>query len=183
MQKKGKDNGPVLEVARKVQADLSKLYTEHLDDREEHSAGYKFNEWEIQGIPLRIEIGPRDMATNECVMARRDGVKTKVKLDDLVALVPPALKELQNALYEKAKKSLVENTHLEDDYGKFKERLETEAGFYQMHWCGKDACELRVKEDTKATIRCIPFDQIREDGKCIACGAASTGRVVFARSY
>lgn len=180
---KNKDNSQVLEVARRIQGELSKSLVCHLDDREEQSAGYKFNEYEVQGIPLRIEIGPRDLANNICVVARRDGVKAQVKIDEVTAKVRPSLDELQKALYEKAAKSLKDNTFLEDDYGRFKERLEADAGFYQMHWCGKDACELQVKEETKATIRCVPFDQIKESGKCIYCKGPSGGRVIFARSY
>jgi len=182
IQKKG-DNSAVLEVARKVQADLSKKVNCLLDDREEHSAGYKFNEYEIQGIPVRIEIGPRDLANGIVVIARRDGVKTQVKLEEVVPAVEKTLVEFQSALYEKAAQRLKDNTFIEDNYGKFKELLETQPGFYQMHWCGKDACEAQVKEETKATIRCVPFDQIKESGKCIYCQGPSGGRVIFARSY
>jgi prolyl-tRNA synthetase len=180
---KNKDNTQVLDVARKMKENLSKKYSVLLDDREEHSAGYKYNEWELKGIPLRIEIGPRDLAENKCVVARRDRVKTPVQLDQVEAQIPKMLSDFQAALYEKASTFMKSNIHIENDYKKFQERLEGEAGFYQMHWCGKDACEARVKEDTKATIRCVPFEQIKESGKCIACGGPSGGRVIFARSY
>lgn len=180
---KGKDNAPVLEVARKFAKEIGKVVPVHLDDREEHSAGYKFNEWEVQGIPVRLEIGPRDLADNACVIARRDGIKTKVKLDEAVASVHRTLEEFQIALYEKARKFLESNTFLENDWDKFKERVEAEGGFYQMHWCGGADCENKVKEQTKATIRCLPFQQIRENSTCIYCKAPSTGRVIFARSY
>ncbi len=180
---KGKDNSPVLAVCDKLHAELSKNFTCEVDRREEHSAGYKFHEWEVQGVPLRIEIGPRDLAENIGVMARRDGQKTRVKIDEIVSQTPQVLQEFQTALYQKASEFLKANTFLENDYKKFGERLETEGGFYQMHWCGKDGCEKKVAEDTKATIRCVPFDQIKESGKCIACGGPSGGRVIFARSY
>jgi prolyl-tRNA synthetase len=180
---KGKDNSASLAVAHRFKQELSKSYGVILDDREEHSMGYKFNEYEIRGIPLRIEIGPRDLADNSCVVARRDGVKTKVKLDDVLTMVPQSLEQFQQDLLTKAKTFMDSNTFLEDDWGKFKERIESEPGFYQMHWCGKDACEFKVKEETKATIRCIPFDQIKEKSKCIYCGEPSSGRVVFAKNY
>jgi len=180
---KGKDNGPVLEVARRLKQEIGKSVRCHLDDREEHSAGYKFNEWEIQGIPIRLEIGPRDLADNICVLARRDGIKTKVKLDEAVASVGRTLDEFQMVLYEKARKHLEDNTFLEDSWDRFKERLEAEGGFYQMHWCGSADCEEKVKQETKATIRCIPFQQIKESSACIVCKGPSTGRVIFARSY
>lgn len=180
---KGKDNSAVLAAANQLKDGLSKNFSVHLDDREEHSNGYKYNEWEIQGIPLRIDIGPRDLAAGLCVFARRDGQKTQVKLDEAVAAVRPTLDEFQQALYSRAKTFMDANTFLEDDYGKFRERIEADGGFYQMHWCGKDLCEARVKEETKATIRCVPFDQIKESGKCIACGGPSGGRVIFAKNY
>jgi len=182
IQKKG-DNTQVLEVSRKLKEDLSKHVACILDDREDQSAGYKFNEYEVQGIPVRIEIGPRDLAQGLATIARRDGVKTQVKLEDLIPSTLTTLKEFQAVLYAKAAKHLEENIFLEDDYSKFKALLETQPGFYQMHWCGKDACELHVKEETKATIRCVPFNQIKEAGKCIYCQAPSGGRVIFARSY
>lgn len=179
---KNKDNSVVLEAARKIHAEISRKMVCELDTREDQSAGFKFHEYEVQGIPVRIEIGPRDLAQGICVMARRDGVKTQVKLEDVSRQVDVTLDEFQKALYKKAADTLKANTFLEDDYSKFKERLEA-GGFFQMHWCGKDSCELQVKEETKATIRCVPFDQIKESGKCIYCGGPSGGRVVFARSY
>jgi len=155
---KGKDNAPVLEVAKKVQAGLSKLVTVHLDERMEHSAGYKFNDWEIQGIPVRIEIGPRDLAEGQAVIARRDGIKIKVPLASLEQETMQALDSFQKALLAKATVFLKENTRPEDDYSNFKKLIEEQPGFYEMHWCGSADCEARVKEETKATIRCIPFD-------------------------
>jgi len=183
IQVKNKDNAAVLEVARKLQAEISKNYVVELDDREGQSAGYKFNEWEVQGVPLRIEIGPRDLADNVCVIARRDGVKTKVKLDEVASSVPAMLDEFQNVLYDKAKQFLDSNIHIENDYKDFAKRVADESGFYRMHWCGSAGCENKVKEETKATIRCIPFDQVKESGQCIYCNGASNGRVIFARSY
>lgn len=182
---KKQDNTAVLEVARKIHKELLKQMNCMIDEREDQSAGYKFNEYEVQGIPLRIEIGPRDLASGMCTLARRDGVKVQVKIDEAVSKVQPILDEFQMALYSKAAKFLKDNTVMEDDYQKFQQRLEveTDGGFFLMHWCGKDACEAKVKEETKATIRCVPFDQIKESGKCIYCKGPSGGRVVFARSY
>lgn len=183
MQKKG-DNTQVLEAARKIQADLkAKDVRIHLDDREEYSAGFKFNEWEINGIPLRIEIGPRDLNDGICVVAKRVGEKVKVKLDAVTTEVPVLLETFQKELYVRAADFLKKNTHTEDSYKTFGERLVSEEGFFLMHWCGSATCEAKVKEETKATIRCVPFDQKKEPGKCIYCEAPSTGRVVFARNY
>jgi prolyl-tRNA synthetase len=115
--------------------------------------------------------------------ARRDGKKFQVKLADVKTEAIKTLEDFQKDLYDKAAAFLKSNTFLENDYSKFQERIEKESGFYQLHWCGSAACEALVKEETKATIRCIPFDQIKEKGKCIKCGGESSGRVIFARSY
>ncbi len=180
---KGKDNGQVLEGAARIRTDLSKNFSVTLDDRQGHSAGYKFNEWEVQGIPLRIELGPRDMADNVCVFARRDGEKSRVQLDQVLTTAGKSLDAFQMALYAKSADFLKTNTRLENQYSVFKDAVESVGGFFQLHWCGQPACETRVKEETKATIRCVPFTQIREPGRCIACGSESTGRVIFARNY
>jgi prolyl-tRNA synthetase len=181
---KNKDNTEVLSASKKLMEELKgQGVLIELDDRENQSAGYKFAEHEIAGIPLRIEIGPRDLANNICVLASRLGPKTQVKLGDVASEVPKLLDGIQKQLYEKAADFLKKNTFTENDYGKFKERLETEEGFFQMHWCGNAECETKVKEETKATIRCIPFAQIKESGKCIYCSGASAGRVIFARNY
>lgn len=181
---KNKDNSAVLEAGNKLLKDLRKAgYRVEFDDRDGQSAGYKFHEWEVQGVPLRIEVGPRDLAENIVVFARRDGVKTRVKVDDVVGLIDGTFAEFQKALFEKATAFLKANTHDEDDYGNFQKRLESEGGFFRMHWCVSAECEAKVKEETKATIRCIPFDQKKESGKCIVCGKPSEGRVIFARNY
>lgn len=181
---KGKDNQAVLDAVDRLKQELIKSgITCVLDDREEHSAGYKFNESEVLGIPLRVELGPRDLADQICVMAPRVGTKEKVRIGDVTSRASEILKSLQRTLYDRAALFLKQNTHTEDVYEKFKGRLEEESGFYLMHWCGKDSCELKIKEETKATIRCVPFDQIREKGACIGCGGPSGGRVVFARNY
>lgn len=180
---KNKDNSEVLAASQKIKETLSKHYNVELDDRMEHSPGYKYNEYEITGIPLRIEVGPRDLANNICVFARRDGVKTQVKLDAVLEEADKTLIEFQKVLYDKAYQRLQSSTFMENDYTAFKEKLEKQPGFYQMHWCGSAKCEEKVKVDTKATIRCIPFAQIREAGKCIACNGESSGRVIFAKNY
>ena len=180
---KAGDNGPVLEAARKIEGELKKEFSVHVDDREEHSAGFKFNEWEIQGIPLRIELGPRDLASGTCVLARRDREKKTIQLSEVVVETRRTLDAFQLALYNRASNFLKANTFQEDSLDMFKKRLDAEPGFYEMHWCGKDVCEAQMKEQTKATIRCVPYQQKKEMGKCILCGAASGGRVIFARNY
>ncbi|NBX91664.1 MAG: proline--tRNA ligase [Proteobacteria bacterium] len=180
---KNKDNSEVLNVCNKMKEELMPHHRVLLDDRLEHSPGYKFNEYELTGIPLRIEVGPRDLANGICVLARRDGKKSQVKLSELIVRVNEELSDLQKSLYNAAYERLKNNTHLENSFSTFKEKIESESGFYQLHWCGSRACEDKVKDETKATIRCIPFAQIRETGKCIVCEKESTGRVIFAKNY
>ncbi|MGF1579290.1 MAG: proline--tRNA ligase [Gemmataceae bacterium] len=159
-----------------------------LDDREQFQPGHKFFEWEAKGVPIRIEIGPKDVAKNACVIARRDipgkpGKEFGVALDSAPARIMEVLKEIQSNLFEKAKTFREENTHEVDSYDEFKERLEGEGGFFLAHWDGTGETEKRIAEETKATIRCIPFHQKEEEGKCILTGQPSKGRVIFARSY
>ena len=180
---KNKDNSAVLEASEKVKQQIQKNHTVHLDDRIEYSPGYKFNEYELTGIPMRVEVGPRDLANGFCVLARRDGTKTQVPLDQVGEEVTKQLADFQKALYAKASDRLTQNTHIENDYGSFKEKVDTVGGFYQLHWCESRKCEDRIKDETKATIRCVPFAQIRETSKCISCGSESKGRVIFAKNY
>lgn len=180
---KNKDNAQILEVSRKIYGELKPLFRVELDDREGQSAGFKFNEWEIQGVPLRIEIGPRDLADGQAVLALRDGTKHKVALAEIRPQAEALLEQFQKTLLGRAQEFLRKNQFEENDYAEFKKRLEAEGGFYSMHWCGAPVCEAKVKEETKATIRCIPFDAKAENGKCIYCGGASNKRVIFARNY
>ncbi len=177
------NNSTLAETTHKVYQELKKKFVCFHDDRDSYSPGYKFNEWEVQGVPLRIELGPKDLKSNQCVFVRRDGKKTNVNMDSILSEAEKTLSNFQNYLFEKAKNTLKENTYLEDDYEKFKDKLESEGGFFKMHWCGNSDCELKIKDETKATIRCIPFETSEEKGKCVFCGNKSIGRVIFARNY
>ena len=155
-----------------------------IDDREQHSPGWKFNDWEKRGVPLRIEIGPKDLEKNQLVLARRDNrEKTMVPLEGVDRAVLEMLDTIQKALYDRALEFREKHTYRVDDYGKFLEILDGEGGFLWSHWCGSGECEERVKDETKATIRNIPRDSPAEEGKCIKCGERSERRVIFARAY
>jgi len=155
-----------------------------VDDREQHSPGWKFNEWEKRGVPLRIEIGPKDLDKSQVVLARRDNrEKTAASQDGLGRTVLETLDNIQKSLYGRAREFREKHTHYVDDYAKFPAILDGEGGFIWSHWCGSDECEERVKDETKATIRNIPRDSPAEEGKCIKCGARSQRRVIFARAY
>lgn len=155
-----------------------------LDDRDHESPGSKFYEWEKKGVPIRLEIGPKDISHKQSLMVDRlFGNKVPAPLDrGVVKVVRSALDDLQRDLFARATEFLEKHTFDIDDYASFKKRVEN-GGFFRMHWCGSAACEAQIKDETKATIRCIPFDPKEEKGKCVACGKDSSRRVIFARAY
>ena len=155
-----------------------------IDDRDQHSPGWKFNEWEKRGVPLRIEVGPKDLEKNQVMLARRDNrEKTAASQDGLAQTVKQMLETIQSAMFERAREFRETHSYRVDDYSKFNEILDGEGGFLWSHWCGSGECEERVKDETKATIRNVPRDSQAEAGKCIKCGAPSERRVIFARAY
>jgi prolyl-tRNA synthetase len=155
-----------------------------IDDRDQHSPGWKFNEWEKRGIPLRIEVGPKDLEKNQVMLARRDNrEKTPASQDGLAQTVVNMLETIQTAMFERARQFREAHSYKIDDYSKFNEILDGEGGFLWSHWCGSGDCEEKVKDETKATIRNIPRDSQAEAGKCIKCGSPSERRVIFARAY
>jgi prolyl-tRNA synthetase len=156
-----------------------------LDEREGVTPGYKFNDWEMRGVPLRIEVGPKDVAKNSVALARRDRPgregKSFVPREGLAAAVPGLLDEIQKALYDRALAFRQANTHDPKTYEEF--RAAVESGFAFSFWCGGADCEARAKEETKATIRCIPIEQPGGTGPCIICGEKSQDRAIFGRAY
>jgi prolyl-tRNA synthetase len=155
-----------------------------IDDRETVSIGYKINEWELKGVPVRIEIGPRDLANKTVVMARRDTKeKESVKLDNVLSHLQKLFPEMQKFIYDAAAKRIEEQTFVTDSYEEFKTMLEEKRGFYRIHWCGDAACETKIKEETAATSRVTSFDEAPEEGTCIICGKPSHMRTYFAKAY
>ncbi len=176
----------VLQKVDELRAQLQLEIRLKVDDRENYKPGWKFNEWEMKGVPLRIELGPKDLAANQVVIARRDkGPKEKqtVSFEGLKETILDLLKDIQYSMFNDALKFREENSHKIETYDAFKDVIENQLGFLYVHWCGGDACELAIQEDTKATIRCIPFDQEEESGMCIYCGKPSNKRVPFAKAY
>ncbi|MCK4560722.1 MAG: proline--tRNA ligase, partial [Calditrichia bacterium] len=174
----------VLNFAGKIYQELKEDVGIILDDREQFKPGYKFTEWELQGIPVRIEIGPRDEDKKQAVVVRRDTrEKIFVPADELRNKINSLLVTMQKDLLEKSRSFREENTHNIDNYDDFKQQIENPGGFFNAHWCGSAECEQKIKDETKATIRLIPFEQPDESGKCILCSAESQGRVIFARAY
>ncbi len=174
----------VLELANNIKNDLKQECSILLDDREQYKPGYKFSEWELQGIPLRIEIGPKDVENNQVVVVRRDiREKIFVPVIELRNKINNLLVVMQQEMLDKARAMREEFTFEINDYNEFKKVVNDQGGFLKSHWCGSAECEQKVKDDTKATIRLIPFEKEIEHGKCLVCGEKSAGRVVFAKAY
>ncbi len=153
-------------------------------DWREESPGFKFNHWELRGVPFRLEIGPRDVAGGQGVLVRRvDRQKEAVSLDGLAADLPRRLADYQAQIFQRALDFRTQNTHDADTYDDFKAILEQEGGFLMAPWCGSAECEKQINAETGATIRVIPFDGPEEKGKCMICGNESPRRVLFARAY
>ncbi|HEX2934332.1 MAG TPA: proline--tRNA ligase [Bacteroidales bacterium] len=158
--------------------------TVQFDDRDNLKPGFKFAEHELKGIPVRIAVGPRDIENNTFEVARRDTLEKKiVPADQIVEYVKNLQDEIQQNIFNKALKFRAEHTFKADTYEEFKQILDEKGGFVLAHWDGTSETETLIKEETKATIRCIPFDNPKEEGKCIRTGKPSTQRVIFARSY
>jgi prolyl-tRNA synthetase len=156
-----------------------------LDTRENYTPGWKFNEWEMKGIPLRVEIGPRDVASDSAVLVRRDtGGKESVPSVRLVEVAKIKLDDIQSSLWTNALNRLKTQTFEARNYGQLKEIIESKGGFVKSGWCGSEICEIRVKEETGADIRVIPFDEKLEPGlKCVVCLERAKEIVYFARAY
>jgi prolyl-tRNA synthetase len=153
-------------------------------DWREETAGFKFNHWELRGVPLRLEVGPRDVAAGQGVLVRRiDRAKEAIALDALAADLPGRLAAYQAEIFQRALDFRTANTHTVDTYDDFKAAVEGPGGFLMAPWCGSAACEQQVNADTGATIRCIPFDSPDEPGACLVDGKPSERRVLFARAY
>ncbi len=170
--------------AKKLSQELELGRAAIVDDRPNLSPGRKYHHWENRGIPIRIELGPRDMENNQAVIVRRDtGEKLFVPRAELKAKVASVLEDIQKNLFDRAKAMREEFTFGVDGQASFVEKLNKPGGFLMAHWCGETECELRIQNETKATIRCIPIDAQEEKGKCPFCGKDSRQRVVFSKAY
>jgi prolyl-tRNA synthetase len=154
------------------------------DNRDTYKPGYKFAEWELKGVPLRIAIGPRDIENGTVELARRDTKEKSVtSIDGIDMHIKNLLNEIQSAIYERAKLFRDQSIHEVNSWDEFKEVLNTKGGFISAHWDGTGETEEKIKELTKATIRCIPLDNMLQEGKCVLTGNPSKQRVLFAKAY
>jgi prolyl-tRNA synthetase len=182
--RKDEEKSTVLEAVDRVTATLKGAGVRvKIDASEDKSPGWKFNEWEMKGVPLRIEIGPRDVQNNSVVLARRDTrAKDFVDMDDLARRVPDLLDEIQKALYQRAVDFREAHTYMASSFEELREGIE-KGGFVDASWCGDPACEERIKDETQATNRCIPLVQSGPAGPCVVCGRPSEVRALFAKAY
>jgi prolyl-tRNA synthetase len=175
-------------VSEKIQPLMKELRIRGIsvkfDTRDTQSPGWKFAEYELKGVPVRLAVGPRDLENNTVEVARRDTKEKKVyNLDNLAGQIEALLADIQQNIYQKAHAFRSANTTSVDDYATFKEVLDGKGGFISAHWDGTAETEEKIKEETKATIRCIPLNAIGEEGKCMYSGKPSGRRVIFARAY
>jgi prolyl-tRNA synthetase len=188
------EKAAVFQTAKELKARLAKANLRvALDEREGFSPGWKFNDWEMRGVPLRVELGPKDVAKQSAMLARRDRPgkegKTAASLADLPRTVEKLLAEIQQALFDKALAFRRANTRETKSYDEFKKAIES--GFAFAYWCGSGECEAAIKEETRATMRCIPLDPDAVlghgggtgSGTCVHCGKAAKARAIFARAY
>ena len=184
--KTDEERAQTIEAARKLKSTLDNAnYRVKIDERDGVSPGFKFNDWEMRGVPLRIEIGPKDLAKNSVMLARRDRPgregKSPASMDDIAGVVGNMLSEIQAGMHAKALAFREAHTVEPKDYIEFKTAVET--GFARSYWCGSANCEAKIKEETKATMRCIPLEQSGGDGKCIFCGESAKEKGIFAKAY
>ncbi len=182
---KGTGRSLILKKAREIFRKLEENgIAAILDDREEYTPGWKFNHWELKGVPVRIEIGPRDIEKKQVTVARRDTFeRIAVKKDELINTISQLLKEIQENLFNRAKKFLEEHITSVETYSEFKKVLRKKGGFIKACWCSNQTCEEKIKEETGATIRLIPFEKEKLISKCVYCGGESKEVVYFARAY
>ncbi|MBP3448099.1 MAG: proline--tRNA ligase [Clostridia bacterium] len=172
----------VLEKCREVKEMLSD-FTVKIDDSDK-SPGWKFAEYEMKGVPLRIELGPKDIENNQAVLVRRDTREKKVvSLDNIANEVKEMLTTIQDALFQKAMAHREETTSVARDFDELKDIVQNKPGFIKAMWCGDEACEIKIKEETTVTSRCIPFEQEEISDKCVCCGKPAKKMLYWGKAY
>jgi len=173
------------EKAKTIKSELEKSgLTVKYDNRDTNKPGWKFAEYELKGVPVRIAIGPRDIENDTIEIARRDTLeKSVIPVKNITQHIHQLLIDIQKNIYDRAIQFRKENTFTVDSWSDFKDVLDEKGGFIMAHWDGSPETEEKIKDETKATIRCIPFNAEVEEGKCIYSGKPSKRRVLFARSY
>jgi len=174
----------VFEKCNNIKKDLEKENVRVLfDERDQYTPGFKFNEWELKGVPIRVEIGPIDIKNKQITLVRRDKKEKIVVKETEIDSIRKLLDDIQKDLFEKAKKFFNDHIFTVKDFKEFKKIIEDEKGFIRACWCGSEICEKKIKDETTATIRCIPFEKEKVFSKCVFCGKEAKEVVYFAKSY
>lgn len=173
----------VLEAARELTQRLNQFCRAKLDESD-NSAGWKYAEYEMKGVPLRLEVGPRDLEQNQCVAVRRDNrEKTFVPLDQLEAQIPQLLQAVHDGLYNRALENLRARTWTAHTFEELKQLAAEKSGFFKTMWCGDEACEIQVKEQAGLTSRCMPYEQEHLGDVCPICGRPAKTMIIWGRAY
>lgn len=174
----------VLEAANELFSKLNEIYRMKLDDRDQYSPGFKFNDWEMRGVPVRIELGPRDIENNKCVLVRRDtSEKIEVSLDEVSDRLGTLLDEIQKNMFNMCKENVEKRTSIATNLEEFQNILSINQGYIKAMWCGNSECENKIRELTGAKSRCIPFTQEKLSDVCVCCGKPADKMVFWGRQY
>lgn len=174
----------VLEETEKIKVTLSKKFRVELDSRDNYTVGYKFNDWEMRGVPVRIEMGPKEIERGEVIVTRRDTLeKMPIKIDELEEKLEELMKDIQQSMYNACKKRIDEKTTVAFNMEELEKNLNENQGYVKTMWCGSQECEDKVKEATGAPSRCMPFEQEHLSDTCVCCGKKADKMVVWGRQY
>ena len=174
----------VKEKAEELYSKLNENFRMEIDTRENYTPGYKFNDWEMRGVPVRIEIGPRDIENGECVFVRRDtSEKITVKLENIEETLKDILEKIQINMFEECKKRMYDRTTEAHNMDEFIKNINENQGYVKAMWCGNVECENKIKELTGAHSRCIPFNKEHIGDKCVYCGKDAKEFVIWGRQY
>ena len=174
----------VIEKAQEIFESLNKKIRVKLDDREQYSTGYKFNDWEMRGVPIRIELGPKDIEKGKCVLVRRDtGEKIEVEFKDVQNKIEELLDLIQKNMYDMCLERMKQKTSIANNMEEFKTNLQNNQGLIKTMWCGSAECEEKIHDETGAKSRCMPFEQENLGNKCVYCGKEAHKMVIWARQY
>ena len=179
------ENEEVQKAVEKIEKELKeKDIRVKVDNRDNYTVGYKFNYWEMKGVPIRIEIGPKDIESNTCIITRRDTCeKEKADINNISEEVNKLIDEIQINMYNMVKENMEKRTTVARSLEEFKEQMDKNQGFIKTMWCGDEACEDEIKAATGAKARCMPYDQEHLDDKCAICGKPATKMVIWGRQY
>jgi prolyl-tRNA synthetase len=177
------DERAIREAVKRIENALKPGYRVKTDWSDK-TPGWKFNEWELRGVPIRLEVGPRDVKNGVATVVRRDNrAKQPVAESELAECIAEVLEDIQKVLFERARTFRDENTHTVESMDQFLQVMQGPRGFLRARWCGRPECEAAIKEQTGATIRCLPRGEVEDPGACVYCGESSERRALFARAY